>query len=126
MVSESLTPGASVSKLVQRGGMNASLMFTWRRRAAGVSQTIGKAIELLPVKIADEPTPAPTSPLAGLMEIALVRGERTVVGPDVDAGVECRSVKTCKYIYNVVIWILLNVSLNVFKVIPINCGARLS
>ena len=94
MVAESLAPGASVSKVAQRYGVNANLLFTWRRQgAAGVA----KATELLPVKVADEPTPAPTSPpgpmplaRAGRMEIALVGGERIVVGADVDAAALAR------------------------------------
>ena len=90
-------PGASVSKVAQRYGVNANLLFTWRRQgAAGVA----KATELLPVKVADEPTPAPTSPpgpmplaRAGRMEIALVGGERIVVGADVDAAALARVVQ---------------------------------
>ena len=31
MVAESFTPGASVSKVAQRYGVNANLSFTWRR-----------------------------------------------------------------------------------------------
>ena len=34
MVAESFAPGASVSKVVQRYGVNANLLFTWRRRDA--------------------------------------------------------------------------------------------
>ncbi len=94
MVAESLTPGASVSKVAQRYGVNANLLFTWRRQGAA------KAIELLPVRVADEAPPAPTSPsgptplmaAAGRMEIALVGGERIVVGADVDAAALARVV----------------------------------
>ena len=32
MVAESFAPGASVSKVAQRYGVNANLLFTWRRR----------------------------------------------------------------------------------------------
>ncbi len=32
MVAESLMPGASVSKVAQRYGVNANLLFTWRRQ----------------------------------------------------------------------------------------------
>jgi transposase-like protein len=35
MVAESLGPGASVSKVAQRYGVNANLLFTWRRRDGG-------------------------------------------------------------------------------------------
>ena len=34
MVAESFAPGASVSKVAQRYGVNANLLFTWRRRKA--------------------------------------------------------------------------------------------
>jgi transposase len=34
MVAESFTPGASVSKVAQRYGVNANLLFTWRRQEA--------------------------------------------------------------------------------------------
>ncbi len=32
MVAESLMPGASVSKVAQRYGVDANLLFTWRRQ----------------------------------------------------------------------------------------------
>jgi transposase len=96
MIAESVAPGASVSKVAQRYGVNANLLFTWRRQA-GVSQTPVEAIAFLPVKVADESARAPTSPpgptppaAAGRMEIALVGGERIVVGADVDAAALAR------------------------------------
>jgi transposase len=97
MVAESLAPGASVSKVAQRYGVNANLLFTWRRQgAAGVLQTTAKAIELLPVKVADEPTSPSgrtTASPAGRMEIVLAAGERILVGADVDAAALARVVK---------------------------------
>lgn len=91
-----MAPGASVSKVAQRYGVNANLLFTWRRQA-GVSQTPVEAIAFLPVKVADESARTPTSPPgptppapAGRMEIALVGGERIVVGADVDAAALAR------------------------------------
>ena len=90
MVAESLAAGASVSKVAQRYGVNANLLFTWRRREE--RDAAGGALEplkLLPVTVADEGMPAaPIAPSAraGRMEIALfVGGERIVVGADVDA-----------------------------------------
>ena len=55
MIAESVAPGASVSKVAQRYGVNANLLFTWRRQA-GVSQTPVEAIHsaFLPVKVADD------------------------------------------------------------------------
>ena len=97
MVAESLAAGASVSKVAQRYGVNANLLFTWRRREArDAAGGALEALKLLPVTVADEGMPAapmaPSAP-AGRMEIALVGGERIVVGADVDAGALARVVK---------------------------------
>jgi transposase len=93
MVAESTAPGASVSKVAQRYGVNANLLFTWRRRQARDAATGGlEPLKLLPVTIADEGMPAPIAlpGAAGRMEIALVGGERIVVGADVDAAAFAR------------------------------------
>ena len=92
MVAESFTPGASVSKVAQRYGVNANLLFTWRRDARGGAE----ALELLPVTVAD--AGAPAAPVAapgpvGRMEIVLVGGERIIIGADVDATSLVRVVK---------------------------------
>jgi transposase len=97
MVAESLAPGASVSKVAQRYGVNANLLFTWRRREARSAASVGlEPLKLLPVTVADEGIAAapiaPSAP-AGRMEIALVGGERVVVGADVDAAALLRVVK---------------------------------
>ena len=97
MVTESLGPGASVSKVAQRYGVNANLLFTWRRRGARGAASGGlEPLKLLPVTVADEGMAAapiaPSAP-AGRMEIALVGGERVVVGADVDAAALARVVK---------------------------------
>ena len=91
-----LAPGASVSKVAQRYGVNANLLFTWRRQVAR-SCAGGKLepLQLLPVTVADEGMPAAPIALpaaAGRMEIALVGGERIVVGADVDAAAFARVV----------------------------------
>jgi len=90
MVAESLAAGASVSKVAQRHGVNANLLFTWRRREA--RDAAGGALEplkLLPVTVGDEgPIALPAA--TGRMEIALVGGERIVVGADVDAAALAR------------------------------------
>ena len=97
MVAESLAPGASVSKVAQRYGVNANLLFTWRRRETRSAASDGlEPLKLLPVTVADEGMAAapiaPSAP-AGRMEIALVGGERVVVGADVDAAALARVVK---------------------------------
>ncbi len=97
IVAESFTPDASVSKVAQRYGINANLLFTWRRqegRAKGVGRP--EPIKLLPVTIADAGSAA--SPAAALgpgsrMEIVLIGGERILVGADVDASSLARVVK---------------------------------
>jgi transposase len=97
MVAESLAPGESVSKVAQRHGVNANLLFSWRRRETRSATSGGlEALKLLPVIVADEGMAAapiaPSAP-AGRMEIALVGGERVIVGADVDAAAFARVVK---------------------------------
>jgi transposase len=97
MVAESLAPGASVSKVAQRHGVNANLLFSWRRGETRSATSGGlEALKLLPVIVADEGMAAapiaPSAP-AGRMEIALVGGERVIVGADVDAAAFARVVK---------------------------------
>jgi transposase len=97
MVAESLGPDASVSKVAQRYGVNANLLFTWRRRETRSAMSGGlEPLKLLPVTVVDEgmaaASIAPSAP-AGRMEIALVGGERVVVGADVDAAALARVVK---------------------------------
>jgi transposase len=97
MVAESFAPGASVSKVAQRYGVNANLLFTWRRRDARSAASGGvEAVELLPVRVENERTLA--APVAapgpvGRMEIVLAAGERILVGADVDAAALARVVK---------------------------------
>jgi len=97
MVAESFAPGASVSKVAQRYGVNANLLFTWRRRDARSAARGGaQPSELLAVTVAD--AGAPAAPFAaprpvGRMEIVLVGGERIIIGADVDATALARVVK---------------------------------
>jgi transposase len=97
MVAESFTPGASVSKVAQRYGVNANLLFTWRRQEVR-SNAVGGAepLQLLPVTVADAGTAAgaaATQSQVGRMEIVLNSGERILVGADVDALSLARVVK---------------------------------
>jgi transposase len=97
MVAESFAPGASVSKVAQRNGLNANLLFTWRRQGARSAVVRGEEpVKLLPVMVAAAGTPAapPAAPEpVGRMEIVLIGGERIVVGSDVDASSLARVVK---------------------------------
>jgi transposase-like protein len=81
MVAESFAPDASVSKVAQRYGVNANLLFTWRRRDARSAASGGaEAVELLPVRVDDERALA--APVAR-METVLAARERILVGADV-------------------------------------------
>jgi transposase len=99
MVAESFAPGASVSEVAQRYGINANLLFTWRRQNARSAARGGaEPFELLPVRVSDERAPAaPVEASArvfvGRMEIVLAAGERILVGADVDAAALARVVK---------------------------------
>jgi len=99
MVAESFAPGASVSEVAQRYGVNANLLFTWRRQNARSAARGGaEPFELLPVRVSDErapaaPVEASARVLVGRMEIVLAAGERILVGADVDAAALARVVK---------------------------------
>jgi len=99
MVAETFTPGASVSEVAQRYGVNANLLFTWRRRNARSAARGGaEPFELLPVRVSDErapaaPVEASARVLVGRMEIVLAAGERILVGVDVDTAALVRVVK---------------------------------
>jgi transposase len=99
MVAESFAPGASVSEVAQRYGVNANLLFTWRRRNTRSAARGGaEPFELLPVRVSDErapaaPVEASARVLVGRMEIVLTAGERILVGADVDAAALARVVK---------------------------------
>jgi hypothetical protein len=73
-----------------RYGVNANLLFTWRRRDAR-SATRGGAepFELLPVRVSDKrgpaaPVEASARAFVGRMEIVLAAGKRILLGADVD------------------------------------------
>src|ERR1700722_3448404 len=99
MVSESFTPGASVSEVAQRYGVSANLFSpggprSVRRAARGGAEPF----ELLPVRVSDErapaaPVEASARVLVGRMEIVLAAGERILVGADVDTAALVRVVK---------------------------------
>ena len=69
-------PGASVAMVAQRNGVNANLLFTWRRAAA--SNGGAEPVKLVPVTVAEAEAPSATSLAApepiGRMEIVLSGG----------------------------------------------------
>jgi transposase len=89
IIAESFAPGASVAQVAQRYGLNANMLFTWRRpfRPILAAESVA-ATQLVPVSITPEP-----SPIGGRMEIVLAGGERICVGADVDAAALTRVVK---------------------------------
>ena len=98
MVAESFAPGASVSEVAQRYGVNANLFFTWRRQNARSAARGGaEPFELLPVRVRTKAPAAPVEAVArvfvGRMEIVLAAGERILVGVDVDTAALGRVVK---------------------------------
>ena len=88
IVAESFAPGASVAQVAQRYGLNANMLFTWRRQFQPTLPASRDAAQLVPVSILPEP-----SPTGGRMEIVLGGGERICFGADVDAAVLARVVK---------------------------------
>ena len=98
MVAESLKPGASVAMVAQRNGVNANLLFTWRRQVAAASNGGAEPVKLVPVTVAETEAPSAASIAApepiGRMEIVLPGGERIIVGVDVDATALARVVRT--------------------------------
>jgi transposase len=91
--------GASVSEVAQRYGVNANLLFTWRRRNVRSAAHGGaEPFELLPVRVSDErppaaPVEASARVLVGRMEIVLAAGERILIGADVDTAALARVVR---------------------------------
>ena len=98
IIAESFAPGASVAEVARRYGLNANLLFTWRRReqAASCASDMGDPVNIVPVRVVAEiaPPASATAPgSTGRMEIVLVGGERIIVGPDVDATALARIIK---------------------------------
>ncbi len=78
--------------VAQRHGVNANLLFTWRRQLRAQSDLASAGgVTLVPVSVGPEPS-AP----AGGMEIVLTGGERILFGADVDAGALARIVKALR------------------------------
>src|ERR1019366_6301093 len=86
IVAESCAPGASVAIVARRHGINANLLFTWRRQLGAASPGEAReAVNIVPVVVAAEsaPTDLPASAGNGRIEIILATGERVIVGADV-------------------------------------------
>ena len=63
LIAQSLVPGASVAAIAMKGGINANLLFKWRREhVRAKTEDPSAAATLLPVCVVADPEPAPTSP----------------------------------------------------------------
>ena len=75
LVERSLQPGASVSAIALENGMNANVLFKWRREhlraVAGVHVRGAAQAMLLPVKLVGAPVAVPSRPVVseGVIEI---------------------------------------------------------
>lgn len=96
IVAESLGAGESVAEVARRYGLNANLLFTWRRQFAVSAPAEPPTI--LPVTIAPSAPPALTAVpgAAGRMEITLSGGEKIVVGADVETAALARVIKALR------------------------------
>jgi transposase len=68
LIAQSLVPGASVAAIAMKGGINANLLFKWRREhVRAKTEPAPAAATLLPVCVVTEAEPAPISqpPTAG-------------------------------------------------------------
>src|SRR5438034_5214147 len=62
LIAQSLVPGASVAAIAMKGGINANLLFKWRREhVRAKTESAPAAATLLPVCVVEEAEPAPTS-----------------------------------------------------------------
>jgi transposase len=98
IVTESFSDGASVANVARRYGLNANLLFTWRRQLAAMESEANPAPAILPVTIASSPQlPLGASPEApGRMEITLPGGEKIIVGADVETAALSRVIKALR------------------------------
>jgi len=97
IVGETFEPGASVSAVARRHGLNTNLLFTWRREMGrSVSALADDPVAFVPAVISAAPVTAsaPSSPsAAGQMEIVFVGGERVIVDRTVDGVALARVIK---------------------------------
>ena len=95
IVEETLVDGASVARIAQSHGLNANLVFNWRRLHQKGLLTDRRAAKLLPVRVSTEVSPAagtpwgtacePQSSSTGTLHIQLQKAQVRVEGV-VDAG----------------------------------------
>jgi transposase len=101
IVGETFEPGASVSAVARRHGLNTNLLFTWlREMGRGVPALADDPVAFVPAVISAAPVTAsaPSSPsAAGQMEIVFVGGERVIVDRTVDGVALARVIKVLSW-----------------------------
>jgi transposase len=87
IVEEAEQPGASVAEVARRHGVNANLLFGWRRlyRQGALRRDSAKPAKLLPVRVVAAEPARTALPAAGAIEIELPGGVRLRVTGDVSA-----------------------------------------
>ncbi|HVL07851.1 MAG TPA: transposase [Burkholderiaceae bacterium] len=73
LAQQACAPGVSVSRLAREHGINANMLFKWRRKyRAGLLGSVSASPLLLPVMIADAPaSPASHASPSGRIEIVI-------------------------------------------------------
>jgi transposase len=89
IVEETMAEGVSVASVARRHGLNANLLFNWRRRyQQGLLERSREpvAAKLLPVHVEHEPLPAAShTPFAGHIQVSLPGGIAVEIRGEVDA-----------------------------------------
>jgi transposase len=89
ILAEASAPGASVAAIARRHGLNANLLFTWRRQFGAQLVEPKDLAPILPVTITADAHSAP----GGQMEIVLAGGDRIIVWSDVETAALMRVLK---------------------------------
>ena len=108
LVELSLQPGASASAIAREHGINANLLFTWRRefRRAETSAGNTACAVLLPVKVSSdaevmtmatsvEPPPSRSAPRSGVIELEVAGAQLRLRGA-VDEDSLCRVLRALR------------------------------
>ncbi|MEO6080911.1 MAG: transposase [Steroidobacteraceae bacterium] len=89
LVIESQQPGASVAEIARRNGVNANLLFVWRRlheRGLLEARTRrGGSRRLMPVKLLESTTAAAQPPVQGALRVRFAAGIELVIDGSPDA-----------------------------------------
>jgi transposase len=95
IIAETFELGSSVAAVTRRHGVNANLLFTWRRQQGAAKLADSReGPQLLPVTITGGASIRRSCRRpVGRMEIVLGAGERIIVGADVDTTALARVIK---------------------------------